>query len=152
MEETEVLSLRRVDVLELIEHSPAAAREMVREVSSHVTKMYQRVEELSSGQVEQRVAKLLLRLADGAGMERPGEGTWVPVALSRQELADLCGTTLETAIRVMSALRRRQLVRSSSRGFLIQDRAGLHEALGGRREARRPTHADEAPRPGSARR
>lgn len=145
MEETDVLSLRRVDVLELIEHSPAAAREMVREVCSHVTKMYQRVEELSSGHVEQRVAKLLLRLADGAGVEQPGEGIWVPVPLSRQDLADLCGTTLETAIRVMSALRRRQLVRSSSSGFLIQDRAGLHDALGGKREAsRRPRRGDGA--------
>jgi CRP-like cAMP-binding protein len=135
MEDTEVVALRRVDVLDLLEQSPSAAKELLREVGCHRMSMCQRAEELSSGLVEQRIAKLLLKLSDRAGVERHPDGLWVPVPLSRQDLADLCGTTLETAIRVMSAFRRRDLVRTSTRGFSILDRAGLEQVLAGKRSA-----------------
>ena len=43
----------------------------------------------------------------------------------RQELANLTGTTLETAIRVMSRWRQQGLVTTTRRGFVLHDRAGL---------------------------
>lgn len=118
---TEVLSLRRTDVLDLLERSPAVARSLLHEIASRGADMCCRVEELSAGQVEQRIAKLLLRLAQRSGVDRPGQGTWVPVPLTRQDLAELCGTTVETAIRVMSRLRRRGVVRAAARGFMVTD-------------------------------
>ena len=131
MDDTEIVSVPRARLLELLERSPAAARGLVEEVGCRAMDLCRRVEELSSGQVAQRIAKLLLKLTDRAGVERPGEGTWVPVPLSRQDLADLCGTTLESAIRAMSRLRRERVVRSSARGFLVQDRQRLEELVAG---------------------
>jgi CRP/FNR family transcriptional regulator len=131
MDDTEIVSVPRARLLELLERSPAAALGLVEEVGCRALDLCRRVEELSSGQVAQRIAKLLLKLTDRAGVERPGQGTWVPVPLSRQDLADLCGTTLESAIRVMSRLRRERVVRSSARGFLVQDRHRLDELVTG---------------------
>jgi CRP/FNR family transcriptional regulator len=126
-EEVEVVVLPRRDVLELLERSPAASRAFLREVTGREVKLSQRVEELSSGQVERRLCTLLLRLADQLGVGRD-EGVRIPIALSRQDLADLTGTTLETAIRVMSRLARQGVVRTMARGFLIADRRRV-EAL-----------------------
>jgi CRP/FNR family transcriptional regulator len=98
-----------------------------------------RVEELAGGQVERRIATLLLRLADGMGVPRTSEGTWIPVRLSRQDLADLVGTTLETAIRVMTRLGRAGIVRTAPRGLVITDRRALEEV--GRRECGRSAAA-----------
>lgn len=117
----EVVVVPRRDLLELLERSPVVARAFLREVTSRGMSLCQRVEELASGQVERRIATLLARLADQVGLARPGEGTWIPIALSRQDLADLCGTTIETAIRVMTRLAREGIIQTAARGFLITD-------------------------------
>jgi CRP/FNR family transcriptional regulator len=49
------------------------------------------------------------------------------MALSRQELADLTGTTIETCIRIMSRWGKDELVRTEKDGFVILDRAALEE-------------------------
>jgi hypothetical protein len=98
---------------------PTGGGAFLREVTGREMSLTQRVEELSSGQVERRIAMLLARLADQLGSERPGEGTFIPVRLSRQDLADLCGTTIETAIRVMTRLAREGVVQTVPRGFVV---------------------------------
>jgi CRP/FNR family transcriptional regulator len=123
----------RRDVLELLERSPAAGRAFLREVTVRGMSLCERVEELSTGHVERRIATLLLRLADQVGVARAGEGAWIPIALSRQDLADLCGTTVETAIRVMTRLRREGVVRSAARGLVVTDRESLERAARGAR-------------------
>jgi CRP/FNR family transcriptional regulator len=78
------------------------------------------------GSVEYRAARLFLTLADKMGQKR-GAATFIPVALSRQEIADLVGTTIETAIRVMSRWHKEGLVETEKNGFLIVQPAALRE-------------------------
>ena len=131
-EPVDVLGLPRPCVLELLERSPAASRAFLQEAARREHALTRRIEELSSGHVERRVAALLARLAEQVGVERPGEGLWLPIVLSRQDLADLCGTTVETAIRTMTRLGRDGLVRSAERGFLIGDLDRLRDLAQGR--------------------
>jgi CRP/FNR family transcriptional regulator len=70
---------------------------------------------------------VLLKMADEMGRPERG-GVFIPMTLSRQELADLTGTTIETAIRVMSRWNKQQVVQTEKEGFLIVDRRAL-EAL-----------------------
>src|SRR5262249_22724940 len=67
-----------------------------------------------------RLAAALLRLAERDG-ERTERGRALPFHLTRQSLADLCGTTVETAIRVMSRWTRDGVVREEG-GHLIVPR------------------------------
>jgi CRP/FNR family transcriptional regulator len=93
-----------------------------------------RLAELSGGRIEPRLARLFLKLADQMGRNERG-GTLIPLALSRQELADMTGTTIETAIRIMSRWGKQDIVRTDKDGFVILDKRTL-EAIA----------ADEAPR------
>jgi CRP-like cAMP-binding protein len=52
--------------------------------------------------------------------------------LSRQDLADLGGTTLETAIRTMTRLAQGGLVRTANRGFIVADMERLADVAHGR--------------------
>ena len=61
-------------------------------------------------------------------MGRRKDGTQVPIALSRQELADLTGTTIETAIRIMSRWGKQRIVLTEKDGFVVLDPKAL-EAL-----------------------
>jgi CRP/FNR family transcriptional regulator len=53
------------------------------------------------------------------------EGAFIPLALSRQELADMIGTTIETSIRIMSRWGKQDLVRTEKDGLVVVDRPAL---------------------------
>ena len=71
----------------------------------------------------------LLRKADDIARREHG-GLFIPLALSRQELADMTGTTVETAIRVMSRWAKQELVATRDDGFVLLDRGRLAEIAG----------------------
>jgi CRP-like cAMP-binding protein len=128
----DVLGLPRAAVLQIIDDHPAVARALLHEAARREKGLARRIEELSSGHVERRVAALLARLAEQVGAAQPGGETWLPVTLSRQDLADLCGTTLETVIRTMTRLGRSGLVRTVEGGFRIADLRRLQAVAQGR--------------------
>jgi hypothetical protein len=70
--------------------------------------------------VEARLAATLLRLADREGVRAKG-GVELPFHLTRQSLADMSGTTVETAIRVVS-----RWLRDES----VEDRGGRRTCRG----------------------
>ncbi len=51
----------------------------------------------------------------------------MPLHLSRQDIADQVGTTIETDIRVMSRWQKEGLVETEKNGFLVRDPAALSE-------------------------
>ena len=62
-------------------------------------------------------------------MGKPGTGgPFIALPLSRQELADMTGTTIETCIRIMSRWGKEEIVRTDKDGFTVLDSASL-EAL-----------------------
>jgi CRP/FNR family transcriptional regulator len=83
-----------------------------------------RVAELSAGHVDARLARFFLRLADTTGQPTP-QGVFIPLCLTRQDLADMIGTTVETSIRIMSRWGKQDLVHTGKDGFLIRDPAAL---------------------------
>ena len=74
--------------------------------------------------MEARFAQIFLKLADRLGQPR-GMGVFVPIVLSRQDLADLAGTTMETSIRIMSRWGKGGVVSTESDGFLVSSRDEL---------------------------
>jgi CRP/FNR family transcriptional regulator len=117
---TEALSIPRGAAQAFVASNPAAVRNVLALLHQSLVRSHQRVEDLSLFRVRRRIARLLLRLAGWSGREERGRMV-VPVALSRQELAALVGTTLETTIRVMSDLRRDGLVEPARRGVILND-------------------------------
>lgn len=77
--------------------------------------------------VEQRLARCMLRLANGHGDWHPKADSPDCVALNvtRQELADLAGSTLFTVSRILSGWERRDLVRSTRGRVLVTDAHGV---------------------------
>ena len=88
-----------------------------------------RLAAMSGTRVEPRLARLFLQLAAQLGRAEAA-GVFVPLRLSRQELADLTGTTIETCIRVMSRWHKERVVRTHSDGFLLCDLDALERLAG----------------------
>jgi CRP-like cAMP-binding protein len=128
---TTALMIPRADAAAYVANNPEAVRNVVALLHACIRRARQRVEDMAVFGVRQRIARFLVRLADWTG--RPEDGNvLVPVALSRQELAALTGTTVETAIRVMSALRQQGLVEPARRGIVLRDRAELEQLAAGK--------------------
>ena len=79
-----------------------------------------RLAQLSGSRIEPRFARLFLKLAGEMGRPERG-GTFIPLPLSRQELADMTGTTIETGIRIMSRWGKEEVVRTEKDGFVVLD-------------------------------
>jgi CRP-like cAMP-binding protein len=71
---------------------------------------------------------LFLKLAERVG--RPeASGIFIPMSLSRQDLADLTGTTIETCIRLMSRWGKEGIVSTEKDGFRVLDRTALEKLV-----------------------
>lgn len=100
MEATEVFKIPRDALLALSERHPSIVREMALMIGRRLRTAHESVKSLATDPVECRVAATLMRLADREG-KLSRAGVELPYHLTRQSLADMAGTTVETAIRVV---------------------------------------------------
>src|SRR4029453_19262769 len=95
IEPTTCLLVRRASFFALLESHPTLVRSFILGLTHRIVELTRRIPEVAGGRVETRSARLFLKLAEKMGVPR-AEGTFIPMALSRQDLADLTGTTIET--------------------------------------------------------
>ncbi|MBZ5587540.1 MAG: Crp/Fnr family transcriptional regulator [Acidobacteriia bacterium] len=96
-----VLEWQREALQALLQRHPALAVNTVRLLSERLREVQERFRELATERVAQRIARALLRLVRQAGRKVKG-GVLIDMSLSRQNLAELTGTTLFTVSRVLS--------------------------------------------------
>lgn len=130
LERTSCLLVRRAPFFSLLESHPSLVRGLLLAFTRRIVELTQRIPEVAGGRVETRFAHLFLKLSDRLG-RRVGSATFIPMPLSRQDLADLTGTTIETCIRVMSRWSRAGLVETEKDGFRVSDRAALERLASG---------------------
>lgn len=127
LEPTSCLLIPRQAFFSLLEGYPTMVRGLLVGLTHRLVELTNRLTELSGGRIEGRLARFFLKLGTDIGQRRD-EGVFVPLVLSRQELADMIGTTIETSIRIMSRWSKDSVVRTDKDGFLIVDRAALETA------------------------
>jgi len=123
LEATTLLSVPRQEFFALLAANPMLARGLLLGLTRRMIELTRKLAERSS-RVEYRIARLFLTLADRVGRSEK-RGVAIPVVLSRQEIADLVGTTQETAIRIMSRWNKDGVVLTEDGGFRIPDRGAL---------------------------
>jgi CRP/FNR family transcriptional regulator len=111
IEDCAVLVVARNDCLTLVQRYPVFALAVIADLGSRLRSSAEQIRSLAVERVEQRIARVLLKLAETAGSDTP-EGRVIEMPLTRQDVADMTGTTVETAIRVMSKFRRGNLIRT----------------------------------------
>jgi CRP/FNR family transcriptional regulator len=101
MEPSVVVKLPAESVVSVAERYPSVVRELALLIGRRLRSAHDSVKSLAVDPVEARLAATLLRL--GAHEGRQGrEGLVLPFHPTRQNLADMAGTTVETTIRIVS--------------------------------------------------
>ncbi len=98
--------------------NPKFASNAMQTVGQRLQDAHARIQELSTEEVEQRVARAILRLVDQSG-ERTPEGIVINFPITRQDIAEITGTTLHTVSRLLSAWKDRGLVTSGRKRIVV---------------------------------
>lgn len=117
MEDSEVMSFPSELYAGFLKSHPDLSLKLIRMLGGRLHSMMG-LQILAGERVERRMATILLKLADRVGRAEP-DGLLITIALSRQDLADMAGTTLETAIRTMSRFRSQGLIETQRGGYLL---------------------------------
>lgn len=125
MGDVSVLRLSKHTYFDLLRRNPDAALEVIRYLGQRLNEAQENAKVLALDRAEQRMAALLVNLADRSGAPEP-QGLRLTIRLTRQDLADMTGVTLETAIRIMSRFTRAQLVTGTAKRLVILDLPRLH--------------------------
>jgi CRP-like cAMP-binding protein len=124
MSDSTLLVLRREDFQGLLMQTPGIALAMLRELTRRLRRVDEKVGSLVLLDVNGRVARLLLDLAEEAGGER------ITRRLTHHTIAQMIGSSRETVSRTMRELVDKGFIEVSRRDIVIRDRSALESAAG----------------------
>ncbi|MCZ7571099.1 MAG: Crp/Fnr family transcriptional regulator [Ardenticatenaceae bacterium] len=108
----------------LMERYPRLAINGMRLLAERVREFQDRLRELVTERVARRVARTLLRLVRQGGRKVEG-GVLIDLPLSRQDLAEMTGTTLYTVSRILSQWEQQGFIETGRKRVLIRSPHGL---------------------------
>jgi CRP/FNR family transcriptional regulator len=114
---------------ELCQKHPSLRASILEQVTTRLRGAHDRMRSIALERVEQRLARMLLTLAEKIGQRRD---RLTVLSVTRQELADMIGTTVETTIRVTSRWQQTGLIRSSRHQIALTDIDALRTLAEGR--------------------
>jgi len=120
VEPTSTFCISRSDCFDWIDRCPAFAGAVIADLSRRLRGATDLICSLAVDRAEQRIARALLRLAANSG-QFTDDGVMIEMHLTRQDVADMTGTTVETAIRTMSKFRRQGLLHARRKRVVLAD-------------------------------
>ena len=111
-----LLYISNKDFINLAIKYPAIAIKLTCDATHNLLQTYEVLKSIASGKVEERIAKLLLELAEKAGEKKNGKIV-IKLPLTRQDIAEMTGTTVETTIRIMSRWKKQGII-NTERGYI----------------------------------
>jgi CRP-like cAMP-binding protein len=124
LESCVVIKISSVDFKSIMESKPELYKYYAEIIDSHLFEAYQGLRNMAFEKVERRIARHIIQFAKNTG-EKTDEGVKLGVKLSRQEIANLTGTTIETAIRVMSKFKKSKIIAEKEGYIYVSERHKL---------------------------
>jgi CRP/FNR family transcriptional regulator len=124
MEDSEILKISRKNLMRLVDRFPNLMFCIALQLGDRMKSSFDSLKNIALERVEARIAALLLKLGNKVGVETK-EGLMIDMRLTKQDVADMVGTTVETSIRTFSRFKKEGLVTDSNGKVIIKDREGL---------------------------
>jgi CRP/FNR family transcriptional regulator len=133
VEPSAIVKIPAEAIVALAERHPSIIKEMALMMGRRLRAAHDSVKSLAVDPVEARLAGSLLRLGEREGT-RTKQGLVLPFHLTRQNLADMTGTTVETTIRVVSRWLKDGLVAEEDTHLVLRDLEALRALAEGEAE------------------
>jgi CRP/FNR family transcriptional regulator len=126
MEDSEIIKISRKNLMRLVDRFPNLMYCIALQLGDRMKSSYDSLKNIALERVEARIAALLLKLANKVGIEKP-DGVLIDMRLTKQDVADMVGTTVETSIRTFSKFKKQGLLSDTDGKIIIKDRERLAE-------------------------
>lgn len=124
MENSKIVKISRRNLMRLVDRFPNLMYCIAMNLGDRMKSSHDSLKNIALERVEARIAALLLKLADKVGV-KVKEGILIDMRLTKQDVADMVGTTVETSIRTFSKFKKEKLLSESEGKVVIRDRDGL---------------------------
>lgn len=128
IQEATLLNIRLDDFERIILESPQIAMKLMRIMGRKMMALQQRLQELISDDVYERVVHNLLRLAEESGKQK-GESVVIEMPITNQDLANMVGTSRESINRILNGLKREKLLKLGRKSITILDIRRLRDMV-----------------------
>jgi CRP-like cAMP-binding protein len=118
MEDTRLLRISRSNLLRILDRFPNLMYCLALQLGERMKGSHETLKNIALERVESRIASLLLKLSDKTGTKVDG-GTLIDMKLTKQDIAEMVGTTVETSIRTMSKFKKLGVVSEQKGKILI---------------------------------
>lgn len=120
MEDTKLLKISRSNLMRVLDRFPNLMYCMAQQVGDRMKESHETLKNIALERVEARIASLLLKLSDKTG-HKTADGVVIDMKLTKQDIAEMVGTTVETSIRTMSKLKKTGVVAEKEGKIVIKN-------------------------------
>ncbi len=136
VDDTTLMGWQRPAIRQLMERHARISLNAISVIEARYRELQTRLRELATESVDRRIAHTVLRLAEQAG-RRTAAGIEIAFPLSRQDLAEMCGTTLHTVSRTVSGWEEEGIVDSGRRRVNVRKPDALRAIAEGQKQSAR---------------
>ncbi|WP_425446143.1 Crp/Fnr family transcriptional regulator [Dethiothermospora halolimnae] len=124
IEDTKVYVLKNKDIEEIIRNNAEIALEMIKVLNKRLKEAQKKLKNMALDDTYARMIKILLQLCEKYGLQESGKYK-LDLKLTREELANLIGTSRETASRMLNRLDNENLIKIRGRDIIILSKSKL---------------------------
>lgn len=127
IEETTICFIDKKFIFNALKREPSIALQLIQQLSREMGSAEAKSASLSQKSVKERLCELLLTLKNSFGIVE-GARTRLDIKLTREEMASMIGTSVETVIRFMTELKEQGMIEQEGKVIFVVNEPGLLEA------------------------
>lgn len=124
MEDAKLLKISRQNLMKVLDRFPEVMFSLIQNLGERLKDSHETKKNIALEKVSSRIAALLSKLAEQTGTKTT-TGVSLELKLTKQDIAEMVGTTVETSIRTMSKFKKMGLIEEKAGKIIIKDLEGL---------------------------
>ena len=120
MEDSEALKISRSNLMRILDRFPNLMYCMAMNIGDRIKGSHETLKNIAVEKVESRIASLLIKLSEKTSTKTDNTIV-IDMKLTKQDIAEMVGTTVETSIRTMSKFKKLGIVAEKAGKIIIKD-------------------------------
>lgn len=130
MEDLRLLRISKANLMRILDRFPSAMNSLAQNIGERIRDFHENLKNIALERVESRIASLLIKLSKKTGT-KTDSGINIDMRLTKQDIAEMVGTTVETSIRIMSKFKKSGIISEKEGRITIRDPEKLNSIIGG---------------------
>ena len=131
LEAATICFIEREPFMRAIRENPQFALQMMEQLGSDLKEAENRARDLAYKSVPERLAEMLLTFKESYGEENEAGQIRLAIRLSREEMASILGTTIETTVRNLTRFKQLGLIQLDKKDIVLLDVKGIASYIPG---------------------